>query len=197
MKQSWQKFLDYFLIGVLGILPIVIILQIVVYIERLLRDFLLSIYGRYESLTVTIGLFAAALIFLTYFGYLLRQEKAHLLYYLEALIDRVPVLGSIYRVTKKIFAMFRGDGKTKLQEVVYVEYPKDGVWVPAYVTNRVGENYVLYIPTSPNPTSGFTVIIHESKVIPSAMDIEQASSFVISIGVDLSEPDEAANLPGR
>jgi uncharacterized membrane protein len=195
MKYSWQKFVDYFLIGVLGILPIVIILQIVVYIERLLRDFLLRIYGRYENLTVTIALFVAAMVFLTYFGYLLRQEKAHLLYYLEALLDRVPLLGSIYRVTKKILAMFRGDGKIQLREVVYVEYPKDGVWVPAYVTNRVGENFILYIPTSPNPTSGFTVITHESKVIRSAMDIEQASSFVISIGVDLSEPEEAANLP--
>lgn len=196
MKQSWQKLVDYFLLGVLGILPIVIIAQIVVYIERLLRDFVLRIYGRYESVTVTIVLFAAAIVFLTYFGYLLRQEKAHLLYYLEALIERVPLLGAIYRVTKKVFALFRQDGKAKLRQVVYVEYPKEGVWVPAYVTNQVGENYVLYVPTSPNPTSGFTIIVHQSKVIPSTMDIEQASSFVISVGVDLPKPEEAAKLPG-
>ncbi|MCX8048464.1 MAG: DUF502 domain-containing protein [Methylohalobius sp.] len=195
MKQSWQKLVDYFLLGVLGILPIVIIVQIVVYIEKLLRNFVLNIYGRYESVTVTLVLFAAAMVFLTYFGYLLRQERAHLLYYLEALIERVPLLGAIYRVTKKVIALFREDGKTKLRQVVYVEYPKDGVWVPAYVTNQVGENYVLYVPTSPNPTSGFTIIVHHSKVIPSAMDIEQASSFVISVGVDLSQPEEAAKLP--
>jgi uncharacterized membrane protein len=195
MKRHWQKYLDYFLIGVLGILPVVVIVQIVVYVERLMREFLLSVYGRYESLAVTVLLFAGALLLLTYFGYLLRQEKAHLLYFLEALISRVPLLGSIYRVTKKIFAMFRGDGKKALREVVYVEYPKAGLWVPAYVTNRVGENYVLYVPTSPNPTSGFTIITHVSRVIPSSMDIEQASSFVISVGVDLAHPDEAAKLP--
>lgn len=195
MKRHWQKYLDYFLIGVLGILPVVIIVQIVVYIESLMRKFLLSVYGRYESLAVTVLLFAGALVLLTYFGYLLRQERAHLLYFLEALIDRVPLLGSIYRVTKKIFAMFRGDGKRALREVVYVEYPKAGLWVPAYVTNRVGENYVLYVPTSPNPTSGFTLITHASRVVPSAMDIEEASSFVISVGVDLAHPDEAAKLP--
>lgn len=195
MKQLWQRLIDYFLIGVLGILPIIVIIQIVVYIEKLLHDFVLSVYGRYENVTVTVALFTTAMVLLTYFGYLLRHGKAHLLYYFEAMIERVPLLGTIYRVTKKLFAMLRRDGKTMLREVVYVEYPKDGVWVPAYVTNRAGENYVLYVPTSPNPTSGFTIIVHQSKVLPSTMDIEQASSFVISVGVDLAHPEEVARLP--
>ncbi len=70
MKYSWQKFVDYFLIGILGILPIVIILQIVVYIERLLRDFLLRIYGRYSNLTVpiVIGPAEKALLWALYDG---------------------------------------------------------------------------------------------------------------------------------
>jgi uncharacterized membrane protein len=125
---------------------------------------------------------------------LLKQDKAHVWYYLEGLLNRIPVLGTIYRVTKKILNLFRGDETEKLRDVVYIEYPKDDVWVPAYVTNRVDQHLILYVPTSPNPTSGFTVIVHESKIRASEMSIEEASSFVISLGVDLPRPDEASRL---
>lgn len=194
MKKTLQKFFGYFLIGVLGVLPIVIILQIVIAVEGLLRDFVLSIFGRYENFFIPIGLFTTAILVLTYFGYLLKQDKAHVWYYLEGLVNRIPLLGTIYRVTKKILNLFRGDEKEKLRDVVYIEYPKEGIWVPAYVTNRVDDYLVLYVPTSPNPTSGFTVIVHESKVRVSEMSIEEASSFVISLGVDIPRPNEASRL---
>jgi uncharacterized membrane protein len=195
MKKPLQRLFDYFLIGVLALLPILLVLQVVLYVERLLRDSFLSIYGRYEERPLLpMLLFVVAVSFLVYFGYLLKQDKAHLLYYLEKLLDRIPVLGTLYRVSKKILSLFRGDDETKLREVVYVEYPKDGVWVPAFVTNRVDDRYVVYIPTSPNPTSGFTVILHESKVVRSDMSIEEASSFIISLGVDMPKPEETMGL---
>lgn len=194
MKIQLQRFFEYFLIGALGLLPIVIIVQIVIYIEVLLRDFVLSIYGRYENVLIPVALFALAIAMLIYIGYLLKQDKAYLLYFLEKFINRIPLLGTIYRVSKKILSLFRGDEENRLREVVYIEYPKDGLWVPAYVTNRVGEQLVVYVPTSPNPTSGFTIIVHESKVIHSEMSIEQASSFVISLGVDLPKPEETSRL---
>lgn len=200
MKRVYQRFFDYFLIGILGLLPVVIVVQVVLYVEGLLRDFLMSVYGRFEhQLIFPVVLFAAAVLLTVYFGYLLKQDKAHLLYYLEKLLDRVPVLGTLYRVTKKILGLFRGDEDTKLQDVVYVQYPKEGLWVPAFVTNKVGNQYVLYIPTSPNPTSGFTVILDQSQVVRSGMTIEEASSFVISLGVDLSRPGELSVLqsPGE
>jgi uncharacterized membrane protein len=77
---------------------------------------------------------------------------------------------------------------------VYTEYPKDGVWVPAYVTNKKNDMYVLFIPTSPNPTSGFTVIVHESKVVKSTMSIEEATSFIVSVGVDFNHMNEISQL---
>jgi uncharacterized membrane protein len=52
----------------------------------------------------------------------------------------------------------------------------------------------LYIPTSPIPTSGFTVIVHKSKVALSTMNIEEVSSFVISVGVDFAKPDDVKIL---
>jgi uncharacterized membrane protein len=194
MKTALQKFFGYFLIGVLGLMPIVIIVQIVIYIEVLLGGFVMNISGRYENPLVPVALFAAAIALLTYVGYLVKQDKAYLLYFVEKLINRLPLLGTIYRVSKKIFSLFRGDDENRLREVVYIEYPREGLWVPAYVTNRIGDQLVVYVPTSPNPTSGFTLITHQSKVVHSDMSIEEASSFVISLGVDMPKPEEAGRL---
>ena len=194
MKNKLKEIINYVLIGVIGFLPIALIFQIIVYVERFLKDFVLLVHGRYENPLVTIILFISAIALLAYFGKLLKQDRAHLLYYLETFIQRVPVLGSIYRVTRKLLKLFLTTEESEVREVVYVEYPKDGMWVPAYVTNRIGDCYILYVPTSPNPTSGFTVMVHKSKVVRSTMDIEEVSSFVISVGVDFAKPEDTKAL---
>ena len=53
---------------------------------------------------------------------------------------------------------------------------------------------VVYVPTSPNPTSGFTIVVHHSKVIKSNMDIEAVTSFIVSVGVDLHQKEELEKL---
>jgi uncharacterized membrane protein len=194
MRQSLARFFDYFLIGVLGALPIFIIIQIVIYLSSFLLGFVMGLWGRYENALIPIVAFIAATFVLMYFGFLLKQEKAHLLYFFEKLIDRIPLLGSVYRVTKKILGLFRGDEEQRLRDVVFVEYPRAGLWVPAYVTNRVDDHLVLFVPTSPNPTSGFTLIVHESQTRVSQMTIEEVSSFIISLGVDFPRAEEVKAL---
>jgi uncharacterized membrane protein len=194
MQAKLKAFVDYVLIGIVGFVPIVLIFQIIVYVERFLKNFVLLVHGKYENPLVTLALFAAAIGLLAYFGKLLKQDRAHLLYYLESLIQRIPVISSIYRVTRKLLRLFLTREESQLREAVYVEYPKDDMWVPAYVTNRIGDCYILYIPTSPNPTSGFTVMVHQSKVRHSQMNIEEVSSFVISVGVDYAKPEDIKTL---
>jgi uncharacterized membrane protein len=194
MKAKLRTFVDYVLIGIVGLVPIVLIFQIIVYVERFLKNFVLLVHGTYENPLITIALFAAAIGLLAYFGKLLKQDRAHMLYYLEELIHRIPIISSIYRVTRKLLHLFLRAEESQLREAVYVEYPKDGMWVPAYVTNRIDDFYILYIPTSPNPTSGFTVMVHKSKVMRSQMNIEEVSSFVISVGVDYAKPEDIKTL---
>lgn len=194
MKETLKTILNYVLIGVIGFLPVALVFQIIVYVERVLKDFVLLIHGRYENPLVTIALFVAAITLLAYFGRQLKHDKAHLLYYLEALIQRIPFIGSIYRVTRKLLSLFLTTEESQVREIVYVEYPKDGMWVPAYVTNRIDDCYILYVPTSPNPTSGFTVMVHKSKIKLSNMNIEEVSSFVISVGVDFAKPEDVKIL---
>ena len=194
MKNTLKTIVNYVLIGVIGFLPIALVFQIVIYVEQFLKDFVLLVHGKYENPLVTIVLFAAAIAFLYYFGRLLKNDKAYLLYYLETFIQRIPVIGSIYRITRKLLRLFLTSEESQVREVVYVEYPKDGMWVPAYVTNRIEDWYILYVPTSPNPTSGFTVMVHKSKIIKSTMNIEEVSSFVISVGVDYAKPEDVGTL---
>lgn len=190
MKQIFK----FFLIGVFAFIPIAVILQIVFFVKDLISELFKMVYNYSDNYFMTIMLFLISFAMFSYIGYRVKMGRSLIIATIDNVINRIPFLNTVYRVTKKVVNMFAGHEEKEPKEVVYVEYPKDGVWVPAYVTNKEGEMYVLFIPTSPNPTSGYTVIVHESKIVKSAMDIEEATSFIMSVGVDFNQFKETANL---
>jgi uncharacterized membrane protein len=194
MKNKLNLIFEYFLIGALGLLPILLITQIVLTVESLLRESLVGIYGRFESILLPGILLLGSIILVIYVGYLIKQDKAHILYFFEKIINRIPLLGIIYRVSQKVLRLFHDGHEKQITDSVFIEYPRQGLWVPAYVTNRTGAMLVVYVPTSPNPTSGFTLIVHESSVRKSPMTIEEVSSFIISLGADFPKSKEVSDL---
>ncbi len=195
MLKIVKQLFKYFLLGVLAIIPILITIQIVLFTKGLLTDVIVSLYGYSASYSFTTTLLLLSIALITYIGYsIARYRQSIIISAFDAVIGRIPLLNTIYRVSKKVISMFTTESEVQKREVVYVEYPKDGVWVPAYVTNQVGDMYVLFVPTSPNPTSGFTVIVPESKIVKSHMSVEDAASFIISIGADYPRPEEARQL---
>jgi uncharacterized membrane protein len=196
MPELVRKFLNYFLIGVFAIIPIVIVLQIIIFVKALVSNLFEVVYVFADSYVYTAIVFIISFAILVSIGRTIVQKGASLVIRVfDFIIDRIPLLNTIYRVTKKVINMFLSHDQAIAKEVVYVEYPKEDVWVPAYVTNRQDNKYILFIPTSPNPTSGFTVIVDKSKVIKSAMDIEEATSFIVSVGVDYDKASEVNLLP--
>jgi uncharacterized membrane protein len=196
MKEKIKKYLNYFLIGILAVIPLAIVIKILFFTKELLADMVRFVYGYADNTIYTIVFLALSCVVLISIGHKLAVEgRVWFLALIDGIIEKIPFLNTIYRVLKKVLSMFSSQDKAVAKEVVYVEYPKDNVWVPAYVTNRHNDKYVLFIPTSPNPTSGFTVIVDKNKVIKSKMDIEQASSFIVSIGVDYDNVSEADLLP--
>lgn len=192
IKRSFNDFL----VGFVAVLPIVIVLQILVWLAGFILSKFFNINDWVGHYFITLAVFLVIYVLLAYVGHeLARRRRSLVISLFDLMIEKVPYLNSLYRVTKKVIDMFRGQGEEGSREVVYVEYPKDGVWVPAFVTNRVGERYVLYIPTSPNPTNGFTVIIHESKIVKSELDFNEVTSFVVSVGADFSKSHETMELP--
>lgn len=191
-----RRFFNYFLIGTLAMLPIFVVVQIVVF----LANFLLSVVFNVREYTGNYGLtflaFGGVFALLSYIGYTLSQRGRSLfLSLIDLAVTRIPLLGTVYRITQKLVEMLRTSPGEENREVVYVEYPKEGVWQPAYVTNREGDRYVLYIPSSPVPTNGFTVIVHESKVVSSTLEIGEATSFFMSLGADYPKARETLTLP--
>lgn len=199
MMQKIKNFSNYFLIGILAILPIVIIVQIVIFIEKIFRNIFQSVYGyTADNILITIIGLVAAVALLSFIGYRVKYGKSFIINWFEIVINRIPFLNTIYRVIKKILQQISKEREKETKEIVYIEYPKEGLWVPGYVTNREGDMYVLYVPTSPNPTSGFTVIVHKSKVVHSEMDLEEVTSFIVSVGVDYHKGNEMELLsPGQ
>lgn len=192
LKASFNDFL----VGFLAALPIVIVLQILVWLASFVLSKFFNIQEWVGHYFITTLVFVAIYALLAYVGHELNRRRGSIiLSVIDLMIARVPYLNSLYRITKKVIDMFRGTGDQGAREVVYIEYPKDGIWVPAFVTNRVGDRCVLYIPTSPNPTNGFTVIVHESRVIKSELDFNEVTSFVVSVGADFPKTYEATELP--
>jgi len=196
MKELIKGLLNYFLIGILAVIPIVVILQIMIFVKDRVSDLFQMVYGYADNYLYTILVFAISFFILVYIGRkLVHEGRSWVIGAFDHVIDRIPLINTLYRVLKKVINMFSSHDRTIAKEVVYVEYPKDNMWMTAYVTNRYEDKYVLFIPTSPNPTSGYTVIVDKSKIIKSAMNIEEASSFIISVGVDYGKVSEMSQLP--
>ncbi|AEG02449.1 DUF502 domain-containing protein [Methylomonas methanica] len=189
-----KKLLNYTLIGIFALIPVVVILQIILFVKDRFTDLFRFVYGYSDNYFVTFLLFGFSFTLITFIGHRVSLGRFSIIATFEELICRIPILSTIYRVTKKLVQMVAGHELQEPREVVYVEYPKDGLWVPAYVTNKIEDRYVLFVPTSPNPTSGFALIVHESKIVKSAMSIEQVTSFIISVGSDYEKSGEAIKL---
>ena len=196
MLNKLKQLSEYFLIGVLAIIPIVVVIQVVLLTKDLIESLFFNVYGRVNSYLFTFMVFATILVALSYIGYsIVKSRRSIIISTVDLLMAKIPLLNTVYRISKKVINMFSGSDSDGKKEVVYIEYPKEGLWVPAYVTNKSDDWYVLYVPTSPNPTSGFTLLVHQSKVIKSELNIEEVTSFIVSIGADFPKSEEVAKLP--
>ena len=113
----------------------------------------------------------------------------------EQLVDRMPVVRSIYTTLKQIVeTIFARSGEDNFDQVCLIEYPRKGLWAIAFVTtdtsgevaerNRAeGDMVSVFLPTTPNPTSGFLLFVPRRDVTLLDMSVEDAAKMVISAGL--------------
>ena len=111
----------------------------------------------------------------------------------EKVIRKMPVISSIYSLLKQIFETFLSQKSRSFNEVVLVEYPRKGLWSIAFVSNRETGGEIadksgqktlsIFVPTTPNPTSGFLIFVPENDVIKLDMSVEDGIKYVISCGI--------------
>lgn len=190
-----RHFLRFVFVGALSLFPMVLVLIIVNFLKDLGVSAYLKLNNYTDSLGATLLLVFLVLLLFAVLGYSIeRYGKSYVVSLLDTVFARIPAIRTIYSVTKKVSEMLSGREGGGKKEVVLVEYPKTGIWVPAYLLNRHEKVCVLFIPTSPNPTSGYTVIVNESLTISTSLTLEEASQFIISMGADFVKKEEISGL---
>jgi len=108
------------------------------------------------------------------------------------LLNRIPIVKSIYNSVQQVSDTLFSSSSNAFREAVLVQYPREGAWTIAFVTGKPGgeaarhlsgDYLSIYVPTTPNPTSGFFLMLARAEVIPLAMSVDDALKYVISMGV--------------
>jgi len=124
----------------------------------------------------------------------------------ESLMDRIPVARSIYSAAKNFAEIVLSDSGNAFKKVLLVEYPRKGIYTLTFQTatdvgeiqGRTGEDVVCcFVPTTPNPTSGFIIIIPKKDTIELDMEVDEAVKLIMSLGVVVPtwSKDRTAELP--
>jgi uncharacterized membrane protein len=189
-----RKLRNYFFTGLLAILPVTITGYILVLglrwadsiwgdtLRRLMGNFYHPIWGLLAILLIIV---LAGLVTTNLLG-------RRLVAFIERLIIQLPVIGGIYGTTKQITEAISSPEKAIFRSVVLVEYPRKGLYSPGFkigvplegVPNDEEKHWVsVFIPTVPNPTTGFVIYIPEEETVTLPMSIEDGFKYFISAGV--------------
>jgi uncharacterized membrane protein len=121
----------------------------------------------------------------------------------DRLMGQIPIVKSIYNSVKQVSDTLFSTSGNAFREAVLVQYPRQGSWTIAFVTGRPGgevaehlqgEFVSVYVPTTPNPTSGFFLMMPRADVIDLAMSVDEALKYVISMGVVAPPPPAPARM---
>jgi uncharacterized membrane protein len=182
-----------FITGLFVVVPVGITLFILKFLfnfaDGILGSYLDSIFSAFivhrEYHVPGLGMLTGAIVI--YLSGLLASNVigTRLLRWWDELLSRIPLVKSIYNSSKQLTQVFK-EGKTSYRRAVFVEWPRSGVRAVGFVTGeveRAGEKLVVvYVPTMPNPTSGFALFFRECDVQDSGMTVEEAVKFVVSGG---------------
>ena len=119
-------------------------------------------------------------------------------------LAKIPIVKSIYSSVKQVSDTLFSSSGNAFREAVLVQYPRDGAWTIAFVTGKPGGeaaihlsgDYVsVYVPTTPNPTSGFFLMVPRADVVVLQMSVDEALKYVISMGVVAPPMHPTATAP--
>lgn len=198
-----------FLTGLVIVLPVALTIWLVWSFFGFVDDRVLPLVpDRYNPLTyvdfdirgVGVGIF---LIFTTFVGALTKGLFGRQFVRIgESIVDRVPVVRSIYNGVKQIVETITHSSESNFDKVAMFEYPRKGIWAIGFISTETGGEildkvksdalYSIFVPTTPNPTSGFLLFLPQKDVVVLDMDVEAAAKLIISAGI--VEPPTAAEI---
>lgn len=186
-----------FLTGLAALLPLILTIYVIVRIITFIHEMLGRHVQRflpveYEDMTVYLT-FPVAIILVLLVGFILATFIGRKIYvFLENSLRRIPVINTIYSFVKQVFDFFLQKKDITYNRVVAVQYPRKGIYSLGFVTGngirdihefKNEELVTVFVPSSPTPVTGYTIILPRKDVIPVGMNIEETFRFAISAGV--------------
>jgi uncharacterized membrane protein len=199
IRQFLIKVRNYFTTGLVLLAPSAISVYVLVVIFRWFDNILGKWYTRlFEKLELSMthfpGLGALTLAILVVFiGFMARLYAGRKAFaYWDRIINRVPLVNRIYLAVRQISDSFVQGGSVIFQRPVLIEYPRKGLYAIGFVTRDchgpfcsvIGKDVSsIFLPTTPNPTSGFILFVPTEEMVPLDMGVEDAMKLVISAGM--------------
>ena len=192
-RSILANFRNYFITGVVVLIPIGITIYLTIFIisissKILPKEINPNHYLPYNIPGVEIII---SLVVITFIGWLsLSFLGRKFLYFLEEVLKKIPILRTIYSAIGQMTETFTKSDKGK-KNVVLIEYPRKGSWAVGFATKentgeisiKTKKNLVnVFVPTTPNPTSGFLLMIPKEDLIYLDLTFEEASKFIVSAG---------------
>jgi uncharacterized membrane protein len=182
----------YFFTGLLVLLPVVVTVSVLWRFFFVLDDILGRFVETYLGRSLPgVGLVALIALILSIGAVASNFLGKRVIRIGERLVARVPLMGWIYRTTKQLFSTILEERSESFRKVVLVSYPQKGTYSVAFVTSEsptsveseLGKGFVtVFLPTTPNPTSGFLLVVPAEDVIPMNLSVDEGLRLVISAG---------------
>ena len=200
----------YFITGLLVLVPLAITLWVLNLIIGTLDQSLLLLPPQWRpelllgfNLPGVGTILTLVIIFIT--GVVTRNFVGNRLLMLwELLLKRIPVVNSIYSSVKQVSDTLLSSSGNAFRKALLVQYPREGIWTIAFQTgvpggdvkNHLSGDYVsVYVPTTPNPTSGFFLMLKREDTIERNMSVDEALKYIVSMGVVAPPPPPPGTKP--
>jgi len=192
-KSVLIRLRNYFITGAIVLIPIGITIYLTLFIIKISSSFLPKTINPNSYLPYNIpGIeILITIILITLIGGLsLSFFGKKFLEIFNSILKRIPILRTIYSAVGQLTETFTDSNDSK-KSVVIIEYPRKGIWVVGFATKdnkgeiskKINENLVnIFVPTTPNPTSGFLLMVPKKDLIYLDMSFEEASRFIVSAG---------------
>lgn len=203
LQRLKQDLKNDLIAGLLVVIPLATTIWLTITIANWVINFLTQIpkqvnpfVGLNPILTNLLNFLAGLAVplgFILFIGLMARNIVGRwLLDFGEQLLQSIPLAGSVYKTLQQILETLFKDSRNKFRRVVMVEYPRQGVWSVGFVTGTISSQFQsqlsgpmlsVFIPTTPNPTSGWYAIVPEAEAIEVSISIEDAFKVLISGGI--------------
>ena len=197
-KSVFAKIRNNFIAGVVVLIPIGLTIYLSKFLINTSSKILPSQINPNYYLPFNIpGLeIIISIIFITIIGFIsLSYLGKKFLQLIDSLFKKIPLLGTFWSAIKQMSQSFKESG-SKSKSVVLIEYPRKGVWAVGFATKensgeiaeKTNQKLInVFVPTTPNPTSGFLLMFPKEDVIFLNMTFEEASKFIVSAGTTTTE----------